>query len=84
MQMNLSEWEKSLLEYYLNNHNAKWMKVYNNKVVIFDIVKQERKDAVLVIREEDTKAWSFNTTIDGTYTGVNLDYTDPATGDTRK
>ncbi len=60
------------------------MKVYNNKVVIFDIVKQERKDAVLVIREEDTKAWSFNTTIDGTYTGVNLDYTDPATGDTIK
>ena len=26
-----SEWEKTLLEYYKNNFNAKWIKVYQNK-----------------------------------------------------
>lgn len=29
--MKLSQWEKSLLEYYMKNHNAKWIRVYNNK-----------------------------------------------------
>lgn len=53
------------------------MKVYNHKIVIFDIVRYEEKGAVLTIKETDTISWSFNTTIDGTYTGVNLDYTDP-------
>lgn len=60
------------------------MKVYNQKIVIFDIVKSEEKNSVWEIREGDTNAWSFNITIDGTYTGVNLDYTDPDTGDTIK
>ena len=48
--MNLSEWEKSLLEYYLNNHKAKWMRVYNNKhtvletrVVFYTIFKRKIK-----------------------------------------
>lgn len=60
------------------------MKVYNHKIVIFDIVKYEEKDAVLTIEETDTNSWSFNTTVDGTYTGVNLDYTDPDMEDTIK
>lgn len=29
--MELSEWERALLEYYLNRYNAKWIRVYNNK-----------------------------------------------------
>lgn len=29
--MKLSEWEKALMEYYLNKYNAKWMRVVNNK-----------------------------------------------------
>lgn len=53
------------------------MKVYNQKIVIFDIVKYEEKEAVFVIRETDVISWSFNTTVEGTYTGVSLDYTDP-------
>ncbi len=60
------------------------MKVYNHKIVIFDIVRYEEKGAVLTIKETDTISWSFNTTIDGTYTGVNLDYTDPDIEDTIK
>lgn len=60
------------------------MKVYNHKIVIFDIVRYEEKGAVLTIRETDANSWSFNTTIEGTYTGVNLDYTDPDAEDTIK
>ena len=48
--MNLSKWEKSLLEYYLNKYNAKWMRVYNNKhpiletrVVFYTIFKRKIK-----------------------------------------
>lgn len=48
--MNLSKWEKALLKYYLNNYNAKWFKVYNNKhpiletkVVFYTIFKRKIK-----------------------------------------
>ena len=34
--MKLTKWEKMFLEYYLKNYNAKWMKVYNNKHLVFD------------------------------------------------
>ena len=53
------------------------MKVYNHKIVIFDIVAYEEKKAVLTLKETQMLSWSFNTTIDGTYTGVDLNYTDP-------
>jgi hypothetical protein len=58
------------------------MKVYNHKIVIFDIVKYEEKSPVLTIYETQMLSWSYNTTVEGTYTGVNLDYTDPDTEDT--
>lgn len=60
------------------------MKVYNHKIVIFDIVRYEEKGAVLTMKETDVISWSFNTTVDGTYTGVNLNYTDPDTENTIK
>ena len=34
--MQLTEWERLFLEYYLKNYNAKWMRVYNNKHPIFE------------------------------------------------
>lgn len=63
------------------------MKAYNHKIVIFDIVRYEEKAAVATLQEEDdgmaggikVLSWSSNTTLDGTYTGVNLNYTDPDT-----
>jgi hypothetical protein len=60
------------------------MKAYNHKIVIFDIVSYEEKGAILTIEEADADSWSANTTVDGTYTGVNLDYTDPDLEDTIK
>lgn len=53
------------------------MKVYNNKLVIFDTVKYEEKDPVTYFTEGNLLKWSYNTTIEGTYTGVNFSYTDP-------
>ena len=29
--MKIKQWEETLLEFYQNNYNAKWMRVYNNK-----------------------------------------------------
>ena len=53
------------------------MKVYNNKIVIFDMVAYEAKKAVMTITDKMIESWSYNTTIEGTYTGVKLSYTDP-------
>lgn len=53
------------------------MKVYNKKIVIFDPVKYEAKDPVRTLREKDMTKWSYNTTVEGTYTGVSLKWTDP-------
>lgn len=53
------------------------MKVYNKKIVIFDIVAYEEKEAVASLEETDLLSWSYNSTIEGTYTGVELDYTNP-------
>lgn len=68
------------------------MKVYNHKIVIFDIVKCEAREAVAVLKEsDDGKAdsikvisWSANVTVDGTYTGIKLNYTDPDSDNTIK
>ena len=54
------------------------MKVYNKKIVIFDMAAYESKKAVLTLEEgKNLIDWSYNTTVDGTYTGVELSYTDP-------
>lgn len=48
--MNLTKWERKFLNYYLNNFNAKWMQVFNNKhplletrVDLFNIYKMKLK-----------------------------------------
>ncbi len=58
------------------------MKAYNSKIVIFDPVVYEEKASVKTISEKQMESWSYNTTVDGTYTGVSLDYTDPDTDET--
>lgn len=56
------------------------MKVYNHKLVIFDEETYEKKGKIFTIDEKDIiPPWNFNTTIDGTYTGVRLTYTKPDT-----
>lgn len=51
--------------------------MFNNKIVIFSIVQAEKAKAVREIKEKEMLSWSYNTTIDGTYTGIEFTYTDP-------
>lgn len=53
------------------------MKVYANKIVIFEEERYEKNAAVCTLRESDLENWSFNTTTAGTYTGAVFSFTDP-------
>lgn len=57
------------------------MKVYNKKIVIFDIIDYEEKASVVTLEEDDLISWSYNNTIERTYTGVELEYTNPDSDD---
>jgi hypothetical protein len=52
------------------------VKVYNKKIVIYDPVQYEAKAAVRKISEKEMIKWSYNTTVEGTYTGVTLKWND--------
>lgn len=34
--MKLTKWERIFLNYYLNNYNAKWIRVFNNKNTLLE------------------------------------------------
>ena len=53
--MKLTECEKRFLNYYLNNHNARWMRVFDNKhplfetrVDLYNIFKKKLKNQPIV------------------------------------
>ena len=55
--MKLTKWERKFLNYYLNNFNAKWMRVFNNKhplletrVDLFNIYKMKLKGQPVVVQ----------------------------------
>lgn len=50
------------------------MKIYKDKVVIFDEANYEKKDPVVTLKEKDMIRWSYNSTLSGTYTGIKLSY----------
>lgn len=51
------------------------LKVYSNKLVIFDREKYKKKPAVKTISKGEMLSYTFNTTLTGTYTGGELVYT---------
>lgn len=53
------------------------MKVYANKIVIYDEERYEKKEPALIIREKDMISWAFDATVAGTYTGATFAFTDP-------
>lgn len=56
-----------------------FVKVYSNKLVVFDREDYKAKGAVATIRPSDIQSWSWRQTLDGTYTGGEYTYTDPTT-----
>lgn len=55
------------------------MKVYSNKIIIFDEATYENKKSVVTINETDMITWSYQTTLAKTYTGAEISYTDAST-----
>lgn len=58
------------------------IKVFSQKIVIFETKQAESKDSVAKLSEGDLLSWNYNTTIDGTYTGIEFSYTNPDNGST--
>ena len=72
-----SNQEDSSFLYGLCSKYGFGMKVYKQKIVIFDMTRYEKKKAISTITEKDMLSWNANTTIEGTYTGVKFSYTNP-------
>ena len=52
------------------------MKIYKSKIVIFNEATYEKKKSVTTLTEETIEPnWSWNTTLDGKYTGAKYEYT---------
>lgn len=52
------------------------LKIYNDKLVVFDEGKYEAKAPKFILTEKDFEpGWSWNTKLDKTYTGVKYQYT---------
>lgn len=52
------------------------LKIYNDRLVVFDEAVYEAKPVVATITEKDFEpGWQWNTTLAGTYTGVKYQYT---------
>lgn len=55
------------------------MKVYNEKIVIFDREVYKKKPQACAVSPTDFESWNWKTTLAGTYTGGVITYTDPKT-----
>lgn len=55
------------------------MKVYAQKIVVYDREAYKEKDPAGTITEEDLESWSWAKNMAGTYTGGEFTYTDPST-----
>ena len=52
------------------------MKIYNDKLVIYDREDYKSRAAIATINLEEMKSWNYNETLQGTYTGVKYSYSD--------
>lgn len=55
------------------------MKVYSNKIVVYDREAYKRKGSVATLAPDDILSWSWSSTMAKTYTGGEFTYTDPNT-----
>lgn len=58
------------------------IKIYANQIVIWNFKDYYAKEPILTIVPEMTSKWSYNSTMQGTYTGAKVSYTSPNTKDT--
>lgn len=55
------------------------MKVYAQKIVVYDREAYKKKEPVAKITEEEITSWSYSKSMAGSYTGGEYTYTDPIT-----
>ena len=55
------------------------IKIYSNRITLFNEYTYESKDAKLNIEAKELLSWSYNTTLIGSYTGGTIQYTNPTT-----
>mgnify|MGYP003373438685 CR=1 FL=1 len=53
------------------------MKVFGDKIIIFDEARYEAAPPVLTLRFQDFARYAYNSTLAGTYTGAKVSYSDP-------
>ena len=71
--------------YDLCEKQGNFLKVYKKALVIFDKAAYEQRGITARFTEKDFAGkWSWNSTLNGTYTGVTLSYTDPKTKKRKK
>lgn len=59
------------------------LKIFNDRLVIFDEAVYEQKPVVATLTEEDFEPnWKYNTSLAGTYTGMQYSYTNSKKGKT--
>lgn len=55
------------------------LKIYANRMVIFDFQMYYGRNPVLTITPDMVSKWSYRSTMQGTYTGAKVSYTNPGT-----
>ena len=55
------------------------LKLYAQKLVVYDREAYKAKEPAHTIRKEDIQTWNWHTKLEGTYTGGEYTYTDPTT-----
>lgn len=69
------ETDAAFLKQVCDEHGFK-LKIYSNRLVIYEISAYEDAAAVVILHPEDVvSGWKWNTSAQGTYTGATLDYT---------
>ena len=58
------------------------MKIYSQKLIVYQDKAIEAKDAVKEFYEKDFSEWSFNTALTDSYTGAHYNYTNQNSGET--
>lgn len=57
------------------------MKVFAEKIIIFSEAVYEAAAPATTLRYEDFSQYTYNSSLEGTYTGAKMSYTDPGTGE---
>lgn len=68
--------DASFLQALVDEYNLS-LKVYSDRLIIFDRETYKKKDPVHEFTREEIESWDWQTDIQGSYTGAHMSYTKP-------